>query len=97
MLNNAVAMARRPAGWSDGIPDSRLSDLRRFAEAVLDTLKDLFNQEVLRGEEAVFALLCLAQFTHMQHVVGSHKMPMGVVSAETLAAVKKLLDRKNVS
>lgn len=98
LLNNAVTMCRRPAGFEpDGIPASRAVDLRKFAEALLDTVEELIGEEYLRPQEAVFALVSLALMIQMKHVNGSAARPTGVVSQRTLDAIKAFLKEEQGS
>lgn len=92
MLNNAVAMAKLPAGGA--IPEARLSALRKFSEAILETIEELQDEGHLRPQESVFALQSLALMVQLKYVTGNAQLPTGVVSAETLAAIKRLVSRK---
>ena len=94
-LNNLVVMARKPPGWerTDGVPDKRLGQLRKVAEALLETLRELVDGDALRWEEAVLTLVVLAEMIQIMYINGSASVPTGVVSADTLAAIKRLIKR----
>lgn len=95
LLNNTCAALKRPAGFEpSGIPEARLTDLRRLAEAFLETIEELESEGHLRWEESVYALTSLALMIQLSRVNGKETLPRGVVSQDTLDSIKKLIGVK---
>lgn len=93
LLGNLATITSRPVGWPvEGIPNIRLTNLKKFAEAVLETIQELEGDGSLRWEEAVYSLVGLAFVIQIRYVNNSEVIPNTVVSKATLDKIRALVE-----
>jgi len=74
-LNNAVLRALKPTRIAE-LDDSRLRDLRAYAQAVVEPTMAHANEGLLEYEELVAVLTTAALYVQLKYVMETDKVPM---------------------
>lgn len=92
-INNAIVMAGA-TGKLGKLTEMRRKRLREiaieFAKPLTELIKEDVGGEVIKAEEAVFLVLCVAQLMHIQYVLGRHELPNGLASDEVTRALREI-------
>lgn len=73
VLNNAVIFSGAPA--TGEISEPRKRKLREIAQALIEPLAEMIDDELLTPHEAVHILTAAALFTYIRQVKGGDKLP----------------------